>query len=266
MTELTFSAITSGQYGKDLSQLMDGVDYGGVEAQELPIWCVLVGYRLNGIKVLGTFLTKDLMTNHLYMMEVLIHSNLLNLTSPTIYNVYVNNLRIDDAEWDGSTTVLANKNAIMAPIVGDGVTDTFTIDNVIGFEEFLENNNLTAGQGAMTSDIVITLRRSASDGSLEVDQTSYDTNISGGDLAYSTAKGINAEEIIIDGDGFVTPITSKGPEEVVPGHIADTLDITVYERPTGGASYIETVSYKGDGSSKEFDLRNRPSPRRSSDC
>ena len=250
---------TSGQYGKDLSQLMDGVDYGGVEVKSFefgapPGWDTDQWYQ-------GAWDVFD----EGFDDESFVHDGStysFQLAKPlqasTTYNVYVNNLRIDDAEWDGSTTVLANKNAIMAPIVGDGVTDTFTIDNVIGFEEFLENNNLTAGQGAMTSDIVITLRRSASDGSLEVDQTSYDTNISGGDLAYSTAKGINAEEIIIDGDGFVTPITSKGPEEVVPGHIADTLDITVYERPTGGASYIETVSYKGDGSSTEFDLRNRP--------
>ena len=42
--------------------------------------------------------------------------------------------------------------------------------------------------------------------------------------AYSTARGINAEEIVVDGDSFVTPLTSKGPEELVPGQVLDTLD------------------------------------------
>ena len=58
--------------------------------------------------------------------------------------------------------------------------------------------------------------------------------------AYSTGGGIfrddampvdhivNPEEIIIDGDGFVTPTTSKGPEEQVPGQVLDSVDIKVY--------------------------------------
>jgi hypothetical protein len=33
-----------------------------------------------------------------------------------------------------------------------------------------------------------------------------DTLVKGGDLAYSTAQGLNAEDINIDGDGFVTEI------------------------------------------------------------
>ena len=46
---------------------------------------------------------------------------------------------------------------------------------------------------------------------------SYDTILRGGDFAFSTAKGINPEEIIVDGDDFISPSTSKGPEEQVLG-------------------------------------------------
>jgi hypothetical protein len=46
-------------------------------------------------------------------------------------------------------------------------------------------------------------------------------------MNYSNAKGITAEEIIVDGDSFVTPTTSKSVEELVPGQVQDTLDIQV---------------------------------------
>ena len=144
----------------------------------------------------------------------------------------------------------------MQTIVGDGVTDTFTIENEFSYRQFLENNTST-GQDNPPAEI-ITIRRNTSDGSLVPNDDSYDTALTGGDLAYSTALGINAEDIVVDGDGFVTPTTSKGPEELVPGQVLDAVDITVYERPVGGASLMQTVTFKGDGSTKTFDLRQKP--------
>ena len=44
---------------------------------------------------------------------------------------------------------------------------------------------------------------------------SFDTELTGGQLNYSNAKGIDASEIIVDGDGFITPMTTTGPEELV---------------------------------------------------
>ena len=57
---------------------------------------------------------------------------------------------------------------------------------------------------------------------------SFDTELTGGQLNYSNAKGIDASEIIVDGDGFITPMTTTGPEELVPEKISDTVDIQVY--------------------------------------
>lgn len=42
-----------------------------------------------------------------------------------------------------------------------------------------------------------------------------------------TSLGLRPEDIIVDGDGFVTPNTSHAPEELVPGRVYDTLDLTV---------------------------------------
>ena len=37
---------------------------------------------------------------------------------------------------------------------------------------------------------------------------SFDTELTGGQLNHSNAKGIDASEIIVDGDGFITSMTT----------------------------------------------------------
>ena len=101
---------------------------------------------------------------------------------------------------------------------------------------------------------IFVVRKTTSDGSVIPDANSYDTALSGGDLAYTSARGIAAEEIIVDGDGFVTPTTSSGPEEVVPGQILDTLDIKVYTRDSAGQGVINSQSYIMD-STLTYELR-----------
>ena len=90
---------------------------------------------------------------------------------------------------------------------------------------------------------ILTVRKTTSDGSMLPDSASFDTQLSGGDLAYKTATGIRSEDIIVDGDGFVTPTTSGGPEELVPGQVLDTLDIKVYTRDSAGQGSIHSQSY-----------------------
>ena len=108
-------------------------------------------------------------------------------------------------------------------------------------------NSYTVNQG----DEFI-LRKSTSDGSIAPPSQDYDTSISGGDLAYSTATGLAADDIVIDGDGLVTPTSSPAPEEVVPGQVVDTLAIKVYDRINTGSSKIKVDNYFGDGYTTEF--------------
>ena len=245
---------TDGQYGKDLSQLMEGVDYGGVEVKSFGFgspegWDTDSWYEGSWDVFDETFDEEIFTTDGSNLTFTLTKP----LVSATKYNIYVNNIRVDDEEFDGSSIdALTNKNAIMQTLVGDGTTTEFSIEDVTLYEDFLSNNNIDG------SNVTVTIRRSTSDGSLKFDALSYDTDITGGDLAYTTAKGINADDIVIDGDGFVTVTTSKGPEETVPGYVTDTLDITVIEKPTQGSSLIETISYRGDGITKRFDLRLTP--------
>ena len=90
----------------------------------------------------------------------------------------------------------------------------------------------------MQSGDTIIIRKSTSDGTFLPDENSYDTLNTRRRIKLRTATGLNAADITIDGDGFVTATTSAGPEELVPGQLLDTVDIKVYERPQAGSSQI----------------------------
>ena len=133
----------------------------------------------------------------------------------------------------------------MTSITGAGQTGVALFDDagdlassIIVFDE----ENIPTGSG----DILV-FRKTTSDGAFLPDPRSYDTVLTGGDLAFSTARGINPEEIIIDGDDFVSPTTSKGPEEQVPGQVLDTVNIRVFHRPKDGGSILSSNSYRTDG-------------------
>jgi len=219
--------------GKNLANLMDGVDYGGVEITSFDFGGA-AGWDVKGWYT-DTWDTYD----NTYEDEVFTFdgsTSIIELATPLAlgmtYNVYLKRYgeatpnRIDDANY--GTELQTNPNALMPSFVGDGTTRILDL----GIYGILANDN----------DVLI-VRKYTSDGSFIPDPESYDTALSGGDLVYATARGINAEEILVDGDGFVTPTTSKGPEELVPGQVLDTLDIKVYTRDSGGLGTIYSQSY-----------------------
>ena len=228
--------------GKELAQLMDGVDYGGVQMDS-------IGFGENegfDAEAFGqNFDTFD--TN--YDDEIIILDGstqiitLANvLESGITYNVYLNNVRIDDPAYDGSS-VVTNPNAKMVSLQGDDITNTV----------FLDSNVITTKDG----DVVI-IRKSTSDGSYSAQSTALDVSLQGGNFEYTTASGISASDIVVDGDGFVTEKTSKGPEEQVPGQVLDTLDIQVYNRNTDGTGVIAVRNYITDGTTIEYDFEDYP--------
>jgi hypothetical protein len=94
------------------------------------------------------------------------------------------------------------------------------------------------------------------------DDELYDTIIDGGNLkqnsAYRTASGLLADDIIIDGDGFITANTSPAPEEMLPGHVVDTLAISVFERSLTTSSKIISNNYVSDGVTTTFKINQYP--------
>ena len=238
----------AGQFGNDLSQVMDGIDYGGVEVKSFEFggntgWDSAPWYT-------DTWDTYDTTyEDEVFKLDGSTISITLSkpLENGVVYNLYRNGIRLDDPNWAPEpgydSALVKNPNAIMQSITGDGTT------TVIELQELEVPTQV---------DDVIIVRKETSDGSFINDPESYDTSVVGGTLAYNSATGLKSEDITVDGDGFVTPTTSKGPEEIVPGQVLDSVDISVFERPVGGSSIVVNRNYTGDGSTKSFDLGKTP--------
>lgn len=146
-------------------------------------------------------------------------------------------IRIDDPNY--LTINQTNNAALMTTFIGDGEIDIVTLPTSLNLNEFDR----------------ITFRKIGSDGSSGIKNNEYDTLLSGGELAgYSTATGLSPDDIILDGDDLITPMTSFAPEEVVPGQVLDTLAIKVYHRPSGGCPNIMFSNHFGDGINRRFKI------------
>ena len=226
---------TAGMPGIDLGQLMTGVDYGGVEVRSFDFEGP-AGWDTDGWYAEPWDTYDNTFEDILFIADGT--TVVIDLDEPledgVVYNVYRNGVRIDDANFDTTPT---NPSAVMSSITGDGVT---TVVNLI---------DVTAEDG----DRFI-LRKTTSDGSFLPDGDSFDTLLEGGNLEYGNARGVNAEDIDIDGDLFVTPVSSAGPEELVPGQVMDTVDIKVYERTGQGQGEVYNQNYITDGTTSEYDL------------
>jgi hypothetical protein len=75
---------------------------------------------------------------------------------------------------------------------------------------------------------------------------------------FTSALGHAPSDIVLEGDGFVTPDTSYAPEETVPGQIFDTLDIKVYTSPESGVPFISEMNHVGNGSTTTFSIGDYP--------
>ena len=150
-------------------------------------------------------------------------------------------IKIDALDFNGTSSA-TNLNAVMSSYVFTGNNDILTIPN-----------SFTINMGDK-----IVIRKTTSDGSIAPNLNDYDTLIQGGDLAYTSAIGIAAEDIIIDGDDFATPTTSPATEEVVPGQLFDTLAIKVYDKPNAGSANIVADNYHADGINTDYVLSQQP--------
>lgn len=158
------------------------------------------------------------------------------VTSDIIISGYRPAVRLDDPNYN--TPLQTNTDAIMQTIVASGTTDIVTIPNsltVVNGDKFI-------------------IRTSTSDGSTDIKFDDYDTALSGGNLTYTTASGLAAEDIVVDGDGFVTLMTSFAPDEVVPGQIVDSVAIKVFDKARNSSANINIDTYIADGTTTQFEI------------
>lgn len=224
----------------NLGQLMTGIDYEGVNIESVD-FSTDQGFDVGGFGIIPW----DIFSQSEDEIFVLDGSTLVFTLSKPLedgvsYNIYKNNVRIDDPNFDGSSVII-NKNALMNTIYGDGIQDTIPIDDTIP---------------TAAGDIFI-VRKETSDGSFEPADNVLDTELSGGGYN-NTAKGLESGEITVDGDGFVTQTTNAGPEEVVPGQIVDTLDIQVKHKPADGQGIKTSYIYKTKSSILSYPIDMLP--------
>ena len=246
---------TTGMIANDLGQLLDGIDYGGVQVKSFEFGGGS-GWSADGWFTSAYDTYDNTFEDEIFRISddsTKVYDFAKVLETGVVYNVYKNGVRIDDPNFSTTPT---NPDALIESITGAGQTGFILTDDgtevastVIKFDEEVVPTQ--------SGDVII-IRKNTSDGSFIPDPRAYDTIVTGGDLAYSTATGINPEDINIDGDGFVTQTTSKGPEELIPGQLLDTLDIKVYDRVGEGGSIIESVSYVTDGVQQTFKFNGIP--------
>lgn len=246
---------TTGMLGRDLSQLMDGVDFSGVQIDTISL-TGNQGFETSEFGV-GQFDTFDTSFDDIKFVADG-STEIIELESPleagVIYTVYKNNIRLDDENYDETQPPtnqigVQNPNAVIRSIVGDGIQNTI---NLAGYQPPIET---------LEGDIIY-IRKIDSDGSFTPGDAAFDTQLTGGDLstlnnAFLTATGKSAGEIVVDGDGFIS-IANRGPEELVPGTVLDTLDIQVYNAVESGQGVITIQNFLTDGSTTSWELEQFP--------
>jgi hypothetical protein len=272
----------SGMRGKFTSQLMTGIDFGGVQIQGSTFdvtggWDALPWFTDSWDSIQPSadyYYVADALddgsTTAVILPYVPAPGQIINIylrragekitrspdkiltdeiTGKVFYeseNVETKTIRIDDPNfdqnWDSSSAV--NPNAQMPTFVGDGSTRSIEIGRYIQTQ---------------VGDVLI-FRPTESDGSVTIeDPTIIDTQLSGGTLlsmgsAYITATGKTADEILIDGANFISPSQVPAPEENVPGQILDSVSIKVFQNKFEGVSIFINKVVVSDGITDRYNL------------
>ena len=131
-------------------------------------------------------------------------------------------------------------NNLMPTFIGDGSTAAIQVPLTVAFN----------------ADDIFIFRPADSDGSLAiVDKNLLDADVSGGVFgSYVTANGTTPEEIIIEGDSFISPDQVPAPEENIPGQVLESVSIKVFHSMTSGAPIMVSKVYTTDGVLVTFDI------------
>lgn len=227
---ISYYTATTGMPGSDLPQLMKGVEYPGVRIEGLPFdysteWDI-------EYSPFGKGLWAD---NISYYEQLEIVSPVsagdwavtLSTTTGVVVGQLVNIISADKDRADATVFAIqiADSNADVK------VAEIYTDTRIVRFSSPIAYDIIEQPNGKYAT----------------VEFWSYDPNASILDSAIeggtwntltdvlSGALGINPEDVVIDGDSFITSHTSYGPEELVPGETYDSIGINVYTRNSEGA-------------------------------
>ena len=227
-----FYTPTDGMPGNELSQVMSGVDYGGT-------------------MVTGLLFTQSQGWDNSAWYDYPWDNYGLSRTVPFLADGSTNSYTFSTAPSSGDVYYVyvtendSTRRKLSDVITGDGSTKTFTLSitpNTNALIEFIPADD----DGVLTP----------------TDDRTLDSIIKGGLFTknglYASALGSAPSDINVDGSDFVSPTTSYGPEEAVPGQIFDTVDIKVYTSPESGVPLISEQNYRGNGTTTTFAIGDYP--------
>lgn len=266
---------TSGMTGKQLDQLMTGLDFGGVQIQGTTFdvtggWDALPWFTDSWDSVTSssdyyvvcdgstlevalpyTPAAGQLITIYIKRKSRAVQSSIddLQISQGVEESIPV---RLDDIDFDNDNpgAAVSNPNAVMPTFVGDGST------NII---EFTDSVNDRIYVSTEAGDILI-FRPIESDGSVTItDPNIVDTKLSGGSLnaingMFATANGLAAEDISIDGGKFISPDQVPATEENVPGQVLDAISIKVFQSTVSGSAPVLTKVIDANGQDNRFTI------------
>lgn len=240
---IEFYTATSGMPGKDLAQLMTGIEYPGVRVQGLTFdystdwdipyspwgkstWGESTNYftelELSGPVVAGT--------------DTVVVSTTTGITIGQVANI------VSADKTQSTSTILfaaqvSNKNKDVFVTAINTASRTVKFSSTI--TESINTTTKSVYVGGTFTDVI-------SYGTVELwnfdsNASALDSLIEGGTWAANSltgALGINPEDIVIDGDQFISPNTGYAPEELVAGHARDSIGINVYTRYNKGAPVV----------------------------
>jgi hypothetical protein len=239
-----FYQSSRGNPGKELPQLMTGMEYPGVSLQGLPFdyttnWDI--SYNPFGK---GSYADNiNYYTNAEVTAPALAGTDTLFLSTTTGIAVgqIVNIISADKAQTTSSIFAIYENNLLKDV----KVISVNTSSRSVKVSSTLSQSLIGTSTYFYVDGVITTVTNTAT-----IEFWFYDSNFSILDSSYSAgswntltnalsgALGINPEDIIIDGDSFITPNTSYGPEEYIPGETHDSLGINVYTRYNKGAPVV----------------------------
>lgn len=241
-----------GMKGRDLNQLMTGIDFGGVQVQGTMFevtggWDAVPWFTDSWDSVEASpdyFVVADGSTTDVELPFVPKVGEEIN-----IYLKRANEdraVRIDKPSFtlsdDSSSSV--SQPGIMPTFVGNGIDKVVEIGTYVNTE---------------VGDTLI-FRKVNSDGAVVIrDPNLLDTELSGGSLfhnngAYSTALGTFSEDIVIDGSKFISPEQVPAPEENIPGQVLDSVSVKVFSSLPDSVAPLQSSVVIADGIQKIFDI------------
>ena len=175
---------TTGMLANDLGQILDGIDYGGVQVKSFEFaggsgwsadkWFTSAYDTYDNTYEDEVFTIADDSTK--------VYDFAKPLETGVVYNVYKNGTRIDDPNY-GTANPTTVPNAVMQSITGAGQTG-FVLRDDSGETLASTVIQLDEEQITLASGDVFVVRKNTSDGSFIPDPRAYDTVVTGGDSRY----------------------------------------------------------------------------------